>query len=81
VNYQIKDVTEEMPSLLTNGSTIITSPMKPVLSIKLEDMIMVSDVLLISNAEIAYQEKDAGLKKMLKSMVSMNLEESQENKP
>jgi hypothetical protein len=72
---------EEMLLMLMNGSTIITSPMKPVQYIKLKDMIMVSDALLILNAEIVYQDKAVGLKKMHRSMVSMSLEESQENKP
>lgn len=77
----MKDVTEEMLSPPTNGSTIITSPMKPAPSIKPEDTITVSDVPPISSAEIAYQERDAGPKRMPRSTVSMNSEESKENKP
>jgi hypothetical protein len=74
VKLQIKDVTEEMQFPLTLGFTLTTLPMKLVPSIKLEDTITVLAALQILNAEIVYQEKDAGLKKMLRSMESMNTE-------
>lgn len=74
------DAMVEMLKMLMNGFIITTSQMKLVLHIKLSAMIMVLDVQLKSNAKTVSQEKDVGLKKELKFMVSMNLEKSKEKK-
>lgn len=76
----MKDATEVMPELPMNGSTTTTSLIKPVPPIRLTVMTMESDVLLKLNARTAFQEKDAGLKKELKSTVLMSSEMLKEKK-
>jgi len=55
------------------------SLMKPVQTIKLKVMMMVFHAILKLNAEIAFQIKDAGLKKMPKFTELTNSEKFQVN--
>ncbi len=74
------DATEEMLNLLMNGFITTISLTRPAHLIKHLAMIMVLDVQLKLNVEIASPIKDVGLKKKHQFMVLMNSVPLLENK-